>query len=118
MGSTERSIRFVLWQCGVLGLVGFVLVLAAVTIEAIPDLFEAFKHWIPGMGGGVAMAAIIGQGRLSRLAALLTPNTFSTAEFNRILLKYRRFQNFGSGTFLFLGILGIVIGTFSQYISG
>jgi hypothetical protein len=63
------------------------------------------------LGGAIAaIFALVSQDRYSRFKALLVPNTFSTEEFNKVLMKYRRYQSIGSWVFLAVAILGVAVG--------
>lgn len=70
---------------------------------------EAFANWFSRAGAPMTIFALIAQNRVGRLSELLTPNTFSTPEFNNLLFKYRRYVFVGNSVSLVLIVAGTII---------
>jgi hypothetical protein len=101
-----RSTLLLTAICAIVSLTIMVFLLACY-INGSSDSSKMFFVW---GGAATAIFALIAQNRYSHFKALLVPNTFSTAEFNEVLMKYRKYQSLGSCVFLVLAILGVVLG--------
>ncbi len=108
MTDYERKVRRALWSFAVYSTVAIIVLLFSFT-EALKPSDEQFATWFQRAGAPMTIFALIAQSRVSRLRDLLTPNTFSTQEFNNILLKYRKYRSIGNAVSLFLVIIGTII---------
>ena len=108
MTDYERKVRRSLWLFAVCSTVAIIVLLFSFT-EALKPSDEQFATWFQRAGAPMTIFALIVQSQVSQLRDLLTPNTFSTQEFNNILLKYRKYRSIGNAVSLFLVIVGTII---------
>lgn len=108
MNDYERMVRKTLWSVAAFSAIAVAVILLPF-IDALKPINEHFDTWFQRAGAPMTIFALIAQSRVGRLSELLTPNAFSTQEFNRIILKYRKYVAFGNTTTLLLVIIGTLI---------
>nr|CAS02812.1 putative integron gene cassette protein [uncultured bacterium] len=109
LSSHEQKVRSALRLTAIFTSASFIVMLLLFVCYAMesPHVSNLFSVW---GGATTAIFALAAQNRHNHFEALLVSNTFSTPEFNSVLVKYRKYQSIGSWIFLVLAILGIVIG--------
>lgn len=70
---------------------------------------ETLATWWQRAGAPVAVFAFIAQNKSQYLGALLTPGSFSSADFESLRMKYRRTHQMGLSAAIFLTIIGTVV---------
>ena len=108
MTEYERTVQKTLRSIVAFSAVAVVALLLPFTGVFMPR-GESFANWFARAGAPMTIFAIIAQNRVGRLRELLTPNTFSTQEFNKILLKYRRYVNIGNSVSVVMIVVGTII---------
>ncbi|PPV04965.1 hypothetical protein [Xanthomonas bromi] len=109
MDNYKGQVRSALWLAGILAAVSVMTMLSLLACYAIESLSLSKKGYLLG-GAVAAIFALVSQDRYNRFKALLVPNTFSTEEFNKVLMKYCKYQSIGSWVFLVVAILGVAVG--------
>lgn len=98
---TERSIAAFLFLA--------VLVLLLPFVDVLRPDGESVATWWQRAGAPVAVFAFMAQNKSQYLGALLTPGSFTSAEFEFLRKKYRRTHQMGLSAAIALTIIGTVV---------
>lgn len=115
MSEYEKMVRRTFWQTVSFLLVAVVSLLLAIICGVVLK-GQVLKISLLSSGALMAIAALFAQNMYSHFKALLTPNAFTSDEFDSVMLKYRKYQYFGNRSLLLLAVLGILVGFCSSLV--
>jgi hypothetical protein len=108
MSKYEQTVKSTLLQVA-LSLLLAIASLAFALVSAATLNGNSLKVNLILSGAGMTIFALVAQNRHNHFNALLTPNTFSSDEFNEVFQKYKRYKASHGQVLLLLAIAGAVL---------